>query len=181
MELATIKLDLAVRTVRGLPMILAGCILWFGFSVAGLLLPAGPWQALIYLFGAGLLLPGGLAIGALMKIDLFAKGNALSNLVGYVGGLQILFIPLMIACYQLMPEVVPWFLAILVGAHFLPFVWLYQSRAYLFCSIGMVLAGSLSGWLWGANSFVVTPSLVSVVLILTALGLWREHRALSAA
>jgi hypothetical protein len=180
-ELETIKRDLAVRTMRGLPMILAGCVLWLGFSIAGLLIPAGQWQSLIYLFGAGLLLPGGLAIGALIKVDLFAKGNPLGTLVGYLGGLQILFIPLMIASHFLMPEVVPWFLAILVGAHFLPFSWVYESRAYLFCSLGLVLAGALTGFMFSASSFIVAPSLATLVLIGTAFGLWREHRSLSEA
>jgi hypothetical protein len=175
MNLQTMKLDLARSTWRGLPNILAAVGLWSSFGALGIILPDMPQRALIYLFGAGLLVPLGLLAAALLRIDLFAKGNPLAVLGGYLGGLQILFIPLMVGAYLATPQFVPWYLGVLVGAHFLPFAWLYDSRAYLFGSIVTTLAAALTGWLLPALTYVATPFAVVAALLLTALLLWRER------
>lgn len=177
MELAALKLDLAVRTRRGLPMIVAACVLWSVFVLTGLSLPTSQAQALVYLFGAGMLVPLGLATASLLKIDLFVNDNPLSGLLGYAGGAQILFAPIMIACYFTAPSSVPWFLAVLVGAHFLPFAWIFESRSYIFAAVAMSALAGLSAWLWPNATFIVTPSLMVLVLVLTVIGLWREHKS----
>lgn len=168
------KDDLARRTRFGMPYILAGFLLWMVFGLLGVILPASPRNGLIYLFGAGLLWPLGLAIGALLKIDQFAKGNPLAPLAGLLGGMQILFIPLMIGAYVNTPQAVPWYLAVLVGAHLLPFTWLYDSKAYLFCAVTSVIVAGLSGWLLPDRTYVVTPFAVAIVLALTAWLLARQ-------
>lgn len=175
MDLGTMKRDLARRSWRGLPNIMAAVGLWIAFGALGIALPDTPQRALIYLFGAGLLLPLGMLIAALLRIDLFARGNPLALLGGYLGGLQILFIPLMVGAYLATPQFVPWYLGVLVGAHFLPFAWLYDSRAYLLGSIGTASAAALTGWLLPAMTYVATPFAVAAALLLTALLLWRER------
>jgi len=177
MDLQTMKHDLAHRSRRGLPNILAGVGLWSAFGALGLLLPDTPQRALIYLFGTGLLLPLGLLLAALLRVDLFAKGNPLAQLGGYLGGLQILFIPLMVGAYLATPQFVPWYLGVLLGAHFLPFAWLYESRAYLVGALGTSGAAALTGWLAPTLTFVATPFAVAGVLLVTALLLWRETAA----
>ncbi len=119
MTVQTARHDLARRTRCGIAYILAGVLLWTIFGALGLTLPDSPRNGLIYLFGAGLLWPLGLAIGAALKLDLFARGNPLTSLAGLLGGVQILFIPLMIGAYVTTPQAVPWYLAVLVGAHLL--------------------------------------------------------------
>ncbi len=175
MDLQTMKRDLARRSWRGLPNILAAVGLWTVFGALGMILPDTPQRALIYLFGAGLLLPFGLLIAALLRVDLFARGNPLALLGGYLGGLQILFIPLMVGAYLATPQFVPWYLGVLVGAHFLPFAWLYDSRAYLLGSIVTAIAAALTGWLLPALTYVATPFAVVAALLLTSLLLWRER------
>ncbi len=51
------KHDLARRSRRGITNIGAGVLLWTTFGVLGMVLPPSPQRALIYLFGAGMLLP----------------------------------------------------------------------------------------------------------------------------
>lgn len=71
----------------------------------------------------------------------------------------------------------PWYLGVLVGPHFLPFAWLYGSRAYLFASAATTAAASPAGWILPALAFVAPPSAVAAVLLLTSLLLWREAAA----
>ncbi|MFO7684310.1 MAG: hypothetical protein R6X34_30130 [Chloroflexota bacterium] len=106
-----------------------------------------------------------------------AKGNSLGILAGLMGGLQILFIPVMLGAYFATPQMVPWYLAVLVGAHFLPFSWLFEGRAYLFAAVATSLSAGLTGWLLPDSTYVVTPLVVVVVLIITAVLLQREIAA----
>lgn len=177
MDLSALKRDIANRSRRGLPNVLAGVGLWATFGVLGVVLPDIPQRALIYLFGAGMLLPLGMLVAAIMRVDLFAKGNPLAVLGGYLGGLQILFIPLMIGAYGATPSFVPWYLGVLVGAHFLPFAWLYDSRAYLTGALGTTAAAALTGWLLPTATYLATPFAVALLLLVTALLLRREIAA----
>ena len=78
MTVQAAKHDLAQRTRCGLAYILAGVLLWMVFGVLGLALPDSPRNGLIYLFGAGLLWPLGLAIGAVLASTtwLLARADA---------------------------------------------------------------------------------------------------------
>lgn len=176
MTLKQLKQDLARRSGRGISNIIAGVILWSLFGLLGLVVPDVPQRALIYLFGAGLLLPLGLLLGRLLKLDLLAPDNPLARLGGLIGAVQILFIPLMLGAYATTPQLVPWYLGVLVGAHFLPFAWLYDSRAYLVLAIGTTAAAALTGWLLPAHTFVATPLAVAAVLLVGARLLWGEQR-----
>src|SRR4051812_44044567 len=82
MTAQTARLDLAWHTRCGIAHILVGVLLWLVFGVLGLTLSDSPRNGLIYLFGAGLLWPLGLTIGAALKLDLFASDNPLTSLAG---------------------------------------------------------------------------------------------------
>jgi hypothetical protein len=53
----------------------------------------------------------------------------------------------MLGAYFATPQMAPWYLAVLVGAHFLPFSWLFEGRAYLFAAVATSLSAGLTGWL----------------------------------
>jgi len=83
----------------------------------------------------------------------------------------------MLGAVFLTPRSVPWFLAVLVGAHLLPYAWLYRSRAYLVASIGIPVASGLVGWLLPDLVRFAAPAAVVVLLAVTAFLLHRENRA----
>ena len=85
-----------------------------------------------------------------------------------------LIAPLLIGAYATTPQHVPWYLEVLVGAHFLQFVWIYNSRAYLFAALATAGISGLTGWLRPGATYVVTPFAVAAVLLVTAVLLWRE-------
>lgn len=175
--LDTLQTDLSVRTGRGINAMIAGVILWTLFGIAGAVVADEFILALVYVFGAGLLFPLSLLVAKALRLDTYAKGNPLGPLAGILGGLQILFIPLMLGAVFLTPRSVPWFLAVLVGAHLLPYAWLYRSRAYLVASIGIPVASGLVGWLLPDLVRFAAPAAVVVLLAVTAFLLHRENRA----
>lgn len=170
MDFQAAKMRYASMTGRGINNIIAGVLLWGALGLLGLILPETPFissqwhKAIIYLLGAGLLFPLGLLVGHLMQLDTFAKGHPMAKLSGFVGGMQVLFIPIMLGAYFTSPEHVPWYLASLVGAHFLPFYWVYDSKAYLFGSISLVIVAAWGGFAMLQHSFVIVPFGVMLVL-----------------
>jgi len=180
MTLATAKQHLAASTRRGQPMIMAGLVFWACAELAYWLLPAR-LVPLAYLFGTGMILPLGLLIAAVQKIDLFTKGNPLGALGGLVGAMQILFAPILVLVWKEQPDWLPFAVGALTGAHFLPFVWIYDSKTYLFQSIATVLAATVAGIFFMDEAYFLTPLAVFGVYLFTYAGLQGENERSSIA
>lgn len=175
-NLDELQTDLAARTGRGINATTAGIVLWAIFAALGAVIADDRILALFYVLGAGLLFPFSLVVAKVMKLDTFAKGNPIAPLAGLLGAVQILYIPLMIGALLVVPHMVPWFLAVLVGAHFLPYAWLFRSRAYVFASVSIPLAAGAVGWLLPDLARFAAPGAVVVLLAITTFLLARENR-----
>ena len=173
--LTHLRQDLSRRTVRGINAIVAGIFLWTTFTVLGVVVSDSYVLALVYVFGAGTLFPLSLLVAKFMRLDPYAAGNPLGVLAGLIGAVQVLFIPLMIGATLTVPTMVPWFLAVLVGAHLLPFNWVYASRTYVFAAVAISLSAGLIAWLFPTAVAIAVPATVTVILIITAVLLNKEN------
>ena len=144
MNVSEAKKDLAIKTKRGLPIILAGVLFWIVMSIMGFVL-SEKQVVWVYLIGMGCVFPFGLMIAAILKIDMFAKGNPLGVLAGLIGGINVLNIPLVLLAYFQFPEWLPFVVAMLIGVHFIPYVWIYESKSYGLLSVGTVFVTSVCG------------------------------------
>lgn len=157
----------------GLPMILAGLAFWVIAGLAGIVLDdAAVW---VYAYGIGLVFPVGLLVGKGMKADMLSAANPLFKLAGFMGAVQLLFVPLVVLVLMVLPDWLPMAVGVLTGAHFLPFAALYRSKGYLFLSIGTVTCASLTGWLFQPHAFLVTPVAVAAVYFVTCILLHFEY------
>jgi len=165
---------LAASSKRGLPMIIAGVLFWLAAGLSGFLDRAiAVW---VYLYGIGLIFPLGILLARLMNIDLFAKGNPLGGLAGAVGGMQILFAPVVLLVLFQLPDYMPFTVGVLTGAHFLPFAVIYGSRAYAFLSAATVAGAALTGFFAHAHTFLATPFTLTAVYAAACLWLVKENR-----
>jgi hypothetical protein len=169
------KHELALSTKRGFPLVLSGLLFWTIAGVLGFFLPE-EMTLWVYIFGVGLVFPAGILLSLAMKVDIFAKGNPLGALAGILGGVQILFAPIIIMLFFNEPRWVPFALGVLNGAHFLPYSWVYSSKAYVFQSVATTIVAALSGFLFINSTFVVTPLSIAVVFIISAGFLLKESK-----
>ncbi len=167
--------SLALSTRRGVPLILSGILFWTIAGIFGSFLPE-KMVLWVYIFGVGLVFPVGILLSLAMKIDIFAKGNPLGALAGILGGMQILFAPIIIMLFFKEPSWVPFALGVLNGAHFLPYSWVYGSKTYIFQSVATTVVSTLSGLLFINDSFTVTPFSIVVVFIISAGCLLKEAK-----
>ncbi|MFK4292801.1 hypothetical protein ABH955_000340 [Bacillus sp. RC240] len=175
MNISEAKRDLAQKTKKGFPVIIAGLLFWIVASITGVLLSERQvvW---VYLIGMGCVFPFGLMIAAILKIDMFAKGNPLGTLAGVIGGINVLNIPFVLLAYFQFPEWLPFVVAMLIGVHFLPYVWIYESKSYGFLSVGTVLVTSVCGILFAGKGFIVIPMAVTVVYFITLISVSLENK-----
>ncbi|KFN03516.1 hypothetical protein D0U04_19810 [Bacillus clarus] len=175
MNVSEAKRDLAQKTKRGLPVVLAGLLFWIIATITGVLL-SEKQVVWVYLIGMGCVFPFGLMLAAVFKIDMFAKGNLLGTLGGVIGAINVLNIPLVLLAYFQIPQWLPFVVAVLVGVHFLPYVWIYESKSYGVLSVGTVLVTSVCGIFFAEKGFIVIPIAVSIVYLVTLMSLSIENR-----
>lgn len=85
--------------------------------------------------GAAVLLPLSYFVSKLIKVDFQNKGNPLTELGILFSVNQALYLLIAMWIYPTIPEKMLMILAIIFGAHLLPYSWLYKSKVYLDFSI----------------------------------------------
>ena len=161
--------DLARYSRHGLGNVVASLLVWTGLSVLGLIVQQLALRAVIYLSVAMLLWPISLIVNRLLSRGTMRKDNVLFSLAGLVAAQNILFIPLLVETYLTAPHMMPLNLSVLLSAQFLLYVWIYNSLAYLFGSLGLLEIAVLITWLAPGVAYLATPIMVTGILVVTAI------------
>lgn len=147
MTLDQMRGDLARQTKRGLSFILASILLWIGiFVVWTSPLDHVLTRNLLTFFCTAPLVPLAFLISKLIKAEFSVKDNSLNSLGILFSVNQFLYILIAMWAYQAAPTNMVMILAMIFGAHLLPFAWLYQSRAYLIMSIVIPITMLIMGY-----------------------------------
>nr|WP_242216795.1 hypothetical protein [Bacillus cereus group sp. BfR-BA-01380] len=94
----------------------------------------------------------------LIKAEFSTKDNSLNNLGILFSCNQFLYILIAMWIYQAAPEKMVMILAVIFGAHLLPFGWLYKSKAYFVMAIVVSFAAFIVG-------IIFSPVIVAIVMI----------------
>ena len=133
-------------------------------------------QALIMvIFATGSTFPIAFFISKIFKVNPFAKFPPLSNLATVLACAQFLYWPVLILVLQLIPNWFPFVLAILFGSHFIPFGWLYKSKAYYFLGFAMPAVGCVMAFGGSEFSYIYTFLALIPLYLLTCLLLLKEN------
>lgn len=171
-----LRMELSAEAGKGYPMFIAGVIFWLVMGVGGLFVPQ-QIMVWVYLFGIGLVLPLGILVSKVIHVNFLATHNPLSTIGGLVGGIQIFFAPIIILVAYQQPDWIPFIVGVLTGAHFLPYVAIYQSKAYLFQTVATVLTVSLIGFGWMDQAYLLIPFSLIIVYSVTLFWLMKETKA----
>jgi hypothetical protein len=88
------------------------------------------------------------------------------------------YLPVFMAVYQFKPELLPLTIGLLGGAHFLPYAWLYNSRAYMFTAFAMGVAAFVLGGLFMSSALRLVPIALALIYIIATVWLLAENRAM---
>ena len=176
MNLDELRLDCAVKQKKGLHFILASIIIWFAVLIIHLTSLPILTKNLFTFFCTAPLMPLAFLISKLVNIDFQNKENPLTNLGVLFSANQMLYLLIALWIYPTVPEKMLMVLAMIFGAHLLPYSWLYKSRSYMFLSIVIPILSLIVGLNFAPY---VLAALMMVIEILFSICLKIENKNLS--
>lgn len=177
MDLYTLRIDIAKRGKKGLHFILASVVIWCCVLIIWLL-PIKDIltkNLLTFCFTAPLL-PIAYIISKIIKAEFSANDNPLNKLGILFSCNQYLYILIAMWVYPTVPDKMVMVLAVIFGAHLLPFGWLYKSKAYSVMAVLISLTTLVTGIIFNA----IVVSIVMILFeIIFSIWLIVENKSLS--
>ena len=177
MDLDELRIDIAKRSKKGLHFIIASVIIWCAVLIIWLL----PIEDILtknlltFCFTAPLV-PLAYMISKIIKAEFSTKDNPLNNFGILFSCNQFLYILIAMWVYPTVPDKMVMVLAIIFGAHLLPFGWLYKSKAYSVMSVLISLTIFIIGIMFNA----VVVSIVMILFeIIFSIWLMFENKSLN--
>jgi len=165
--------EVIFETKKGFPILLSGAIIFLIFTLMPLVFPIEAVH-LIWIFGLGAIFPVGILISKILGVNIQAADNPLGTLGGIVAAPQAFYIPVFIIVYMNIPEYLPFTIGLLAGSHFLPYIWIYKSKAYLFITLGTCFSALILGGFLVEHAFTLVPLAIFIVYGIGVLLIQRE-------
>lgn len=143
--LQELRIEYAVKQKKGLPFVMAGIVLWAVMLVTFLTDLDLSAKNIISACCSALLVPVSLLFGKLLKVNTFSKENPLSSPSTLAALNQVMYLPIVVWAMYAVPDKMIMTYAIICGAHFLPYSWLYFSPTYFYAPIVIPIASLLLG------------------------------------
>jgi hypothetical protein len=155
---------------------MAGFFFWIAMALFVRTLPER--TALVYsFFATGAVFPLGILFTRLAGGDLFVKSAIFTNLGLQLAVLQIFFWPVIIIVFGTARPWTPYVMAVLFCSHFLPYNWLYRSRAYAFLAVGTGAITTIVAIALRSSLFLWAPLIAAGCYAIAVGMLVQENRA----
>lgn len=160
MNLDELRLDIQKRGKKGIHFIIASIIIWCAV-LAVWLLPIEDvlMKNLLTFCIITPLMPLAYIISRIIKAEFSPNDNPLNKLGLLFSLNQFLYILIAMWIYPTVPDKMVMVLAVIFGAHLLPYGWLYQSKAYSVMSVVISFTMIIIGIIFNAI-------VVSIVMII---------------
>ena len=167
MNLNDLRKDCATRQKRGIHFILASVVIWvILLIIQSTGLPVLTKNFLTFCCTAPLL-PLAYLISRRINIDFQNVNNPLTNLGIIFSINQILYLLIAVWAYSAVPDKMLMIIAMIFGAHLLPYGWLYQSRIYLIFSVAIPIAALVAGYYF--SPYILAGTMVVIEIIFSLL------------
>lgn len=167
MNLEELKKDCSKKQKKGIHFIIASVIIWTAVLVVQLTnLPILTKNLLTFCCTAPLL-PISFMISKLLKIEFQDKSNPLNNLGLLFSINQMIYLLIAMWIFPTVPDKMLMVIAMIFGAHLLPFGWLYNSKAYMVLSVIIPILSLIVG-LNFAN-YILAIMMIVIELIFSVL------------
>lgn len=173
-EMIQAKKDYAASQKCGAHFISASLIIWIFICVVNLFDLTQYYKNVLSLYSSALLVPLALLFSKIYKIRFSDKDNPLNSAGLYFALNQMIYLLVVILVWMIKPEQMITAYAIVVGAHFLPYSWLYDSLTYKLVAI---LIPILSFLLALAHMVIYIPMLMivfDVIMLVVFLGIRKK-------
>ncbi len=162
-EFENARLDCAIKQKKGLHFILASILIWTMILVVQFLdIPILTKNLFVFCCTAPLL-PIAFIISKIIKVDFQNKDNPLTNLGTIFSINQMLYLLIAMWIYYAMPNNMLMVIAMIFGAHLMPYGWLYKSKTYFVLSIFIPIATLIIGL--NSEAYVLAIFMIAVEIV----------------
>lgn len=158
MTLEELRIDCAIKQKKGLHFILASIIIWSAVLVVQMMDIPILTKNLYTFCCTAPLMPIAFFISKVINVDFQNKENPLTNLGVLFSVNQILYLLIAMWIYRAVPEKMVMVIAIIFGAHLMPYSWLYKSKTYKVLSILIPISALIVG-------LIFQPYILAIVMI----------------
>lgn len=145
MNLEELRMDCVLKQKRGLHIIMASVVIWVTVLCVHLSTMNILTKNLFTFFCTAPLLPISYLISRVIKVDFQNKENPLTNLGVLFSINQILYLLIAMWIYPTIPDKMLMVIAIIFGAHLMPYSWLYKSKIYFVLSVIIPISALIVG------------------------------------
>lgn len=163
MNLDQMRLDSAAKQKKGLHFIIASIFIWMAISVVNLTSFPVLTKNLLTFCSTALLMPLSYFISRIIKAEFTNKGNPLTRLGILMSLNQLIYLPIVMWVYFAAPDKMVMILAMVFGAHLLPFGWLYKSKSYIVLSIIIPVVALIIGINYSAAIVALVMILIEIM------------------
>ncbi|WP_431030169.1 DUF7010 family protein [Lysinibacillus sp. LZ02] len=174
--LQALRTDLALRQLKGIHFIIMSVFLWSTLIVIQATDLHILMKNLLTFCATGMILPGAYYISKLLRIDFSTKDNPLSKLGLLFTLNQLLYLLIAMWIYPTLPEYMLMVIAIVFGAHLLPFGWLYHSKSYTAFAIIISFLALIIGLNFSPLVLAIAMLLLEIIFVYC---LYREIKQIS--
>ncbi len=171
-NLIPLKNELSLKAKNGIDFILAASITWFAISYIWSLDYSSYNKSIFTFMVSGAMLPLAFVLSKLFKTNWKVKENQLQPLGLWLNFAQLFYFPFLIFVLLKQPDYFIMTYAIITGAHFFPYAWLYRAKIYAIMA-GLISVGSflMAINISQENMFYV-PLFTAIMLIITGIALY---------
>ena len=167
MNLEELKKDCSKKQKKGIHFIIASIIIWTMVLIVQLTnLPILTKNLLTFCCTAPLL-PISFFISKILKIQFQDKSNPLNNLGVLFSVNQMIYLLIAMWIYPTIPDKMLMVIAMIFGAHLLPYSWLYESKSYMAFSILIPLLSFIVGLNY--SNYILAIMMIIIEIIFSVL------------
>lgn len=167
MNLNELRNDCSLKQKKGLHFIIASIIVWTAVLCVHLTQMPILTKNLITFCCTAPLMPLSYLISKIIKVDFQNKNNPLTNLGVLFSVNQIVYLLIAMWIYPTIPEKLVMILAMIFGAHLMPYSWLYKSKSYFALSIIIPVVALIVGL--NFEPFILVAIMIVVEIIFSIL------------
>lgn len=163
MGLEELRIDCALKQKKGLHFILASIFIWLAIFIIHLTSTPILTKNLLTFCCAAFLVPLAYFISRIIKVDFQNKENPLTKL-GMIFSLnQFLYLLIVMWVYPTIPDKMVMVLAMVFGAHLLPFGWLYKSISYTVLSFFIPILALVVGLTYQSYVLAIVMMVIEII------------------
>ncbi len=163
MNLQELRIDCALKQKKGLHFILASILIWCAILIVHLFNLPILTKNLFTFFCTAPLVPLAFFISKIIKVDFQNKENPLTNLGILFSVNQILYLLIAMWIYQTLPDKMLMVIAMIFGAHLMPYSWLYSSTTYMILSVIIPIVALIIGLNFEPFILAITMVIIEIV------------------